>query len=126
MSLMSYLLAFAFIAAIQGFLVRSACTICEVDPKGYFNSVAMAWTAWGVSTATAFLWNWTFGWIVWFFIGGTISSVIAAMIGWLVATLIYKRWLEIGFAHAALVWTIYAVAAAMISGTLYSFLGWVF
>ena len=126
MSLMSYLLAFAFVAVIQGFLVRSACTICEVDPKGYGSSVAMAWTAWLASTFAAVSWNWTFGWVVWFFVGGTVSSLIAGGIGWLVATLIYKRWLAIGFAHAALIWTIYAVAATLLSGAIYGLLGWVF
>ncbi len=126
MSLMSYLLAFAFIVAIQGFLVRSACTICEVEPPSYLSSLGMAWTAWGLSTVVAFVWTWTFGVVVWIFVGKMVTSILAAIIGWLVGTLIYKKWLEIGFVHAGLIWTIYGVAAAILSGAIYGLLSWVF
>jgi len=86
----------------------------------------MAWLTWLVSSCVAFLWNWTFGWLVWFFIGVTGTSILAAGIGWLTATLIVKRWLGLGFVHAGLIWTLYAVAAALLSACIYGALGFIF
>jgi len=126
MSTVAYVLAFAFLAAVQGVLLRSACTVCEVDPRGYGASVAMAWVAWLGSSALAFVWNMTFGWLVWMVVGGTVTSILAAGVGWLTATLIVKRWLGLGFVHAGVVWTLYVVAAALLSGLVYGALGLLF
>jgi len=126
MSTVLYLLAFVFIAAIQGVLVRSSCTICEVEPRGFGASAGMAWLTWLLSSLVGLVWNWTFGWLVWFFVGATVTSVLAGVVGWLTATLVFKRWLGIGFGHAALIWTIYAVGASLLSGLIYSVLGFVF
>ena len=98
-SLIAAVIAFCVLLFAKGFLLQTAVALTG-DPAPRFGRALV--TAWLGATGL-FLWSWTFGVALWWFVSPTMAMVVGALAGVAILGTVFKFRLGLSMGHAILV-----------------------